>query len=301
MQVPRGRRELAEILKHSDGRPWRVKIMFDEPSTRTMESFLEACDALGAKWRVNTNVKQTSSIAKGESLEDTVLMSATYGYDVIIFRHDGREPNAMKRAADTMEAYKLPTSIISAGEGNIEHPTQMVLDLYTVWRIFGDRMEQGKLTYAFVGDIADSRTIHSNIIALRHFGGKVYAVSSHDNNLPEEILQYSNDLNMTKIEDWKPVAREVDVWYFTRLQRERKSGPPDADFERQYVERYGATDIFRSSISHDAIIMHPLPRGNEIPGRYPPLDDDRIIYDEQVYNGWITRMALLTMLAEART
>ncbi|MEK7576152.1 MAG: hypothetical protein AAB482_00490 [Patescibacteria group bacterium] len=299
-----GRRQLAETLKHSDGRPWRAKIMFDEPSTRTMESFLEACDTLGAKWRTNTNMKQTSSMAKGESLEDTVDMSALYGYDVLIFRHDGREKNAMRRAADTMEAYGHPTSIISAGEGNVEHPTQMVLDLYTVWREFGDEMEHGKLTYAFVGDIADSRTIHSDIIALRNFGGTVFTVSSRDNNLPKKILHYRGkspvQLSVTKMESWEEIASEVDVWYFTRLQHERKSAPPNPEFEKQYITAYGVNDHFLSEIRRSAIIMHPLPRGGEISGKYPSLADSRIVYRKQVYNGWICRMALLSLLREAR-
>lgn len=298
-----GRHELSGVLRR-DGVPLRAEIMFDEPSTRTMRSFREACDTLGAKWRTDTDMRVTSSVAKGESWEDTVDMAAAYGSDFLIIRHDGREPHAMKRAADTIEAYGHKASVISAGEGNIEHPTQMILDLYTAWRLFGDRMECGELTYAFVGDIADSRTIHSNIIALRKFGGRVYTVSSHDNDLPRKILRSckgsAEGLEVKKVESWEAIVDEVDVWYFTRLQRERKAAEPDQEFERRYVEAYGVNDRFLSKIAKGSIIMHPLPRGREIPGKYPPLDDERIVYRQQVFNGWIARMALLSLLREAR-
>lgn len=300
MKTPHGRRELGVVLKHSDGAPWRVKVMFDEPSTRTMDSFREACKALGADCTVTTNMKATSSRAKGESWEDTVLMSAIYGYNCLVIRHDGTEPHAMRRAADTLKAYGFEASVINAGEGNIEHPTQMVLDLYTMWAYRRERFEAGKLVCAFVGDLADSRTIHSNLLALRHFGGKAYLVSFPDNNVPDSILQETDGITVEKVECWDQIAGEVNFWYFTRLQKERRSVQPDADFERRYSECYGATERFWRAIHPDAFVMHPLPRGPEIPGKFPPLGEPRIVYHKQVYYGWMTRMALFSLLHEAR-
>ncbi|MDA1334782.1 MAG: hypothetical protein O2794_02060 [bacterium] len=302
MKSPLGKRQLGEVLKHDDSSPYRVKLHFDEPSTRTHDSFLEAVDFLGGKWRSNTHAEKTSSRAKGESYEDTILMALRYDYDICILRHEGSEPNVMRRAVETVEAYGYKTSIISAGEGNIEHPTQMLLDLYTIWERRRKVFESGGLVWAFVGDLPHSRTIKSDILALRHFGGRVYVVSFPDYNLPQDILDAVRlDLEVIKVDNWQEIAGEVDVWYFTRLQKERRKKKPDLKFEKEYVTRYGATLEFRKAIKSDTLITHPLPRGLEIPGRFPPLEDDRIIIDDQVYNGWMTRMAFLSLIAKARS
>jgi len=297
LKTSNGRRKLATELFREDNSPHIVKIAFWGPSSRTFDSFLEAVRRLGGEPRENMHMEIVSSVAKGETIEDVILMNLMYEYDALVIRHDGSEPNALRRAADTIEAYGKETPIVSAGEGNREHPTQMVLDLFTVWERRRPEFEEGKLTWAFVGDLSESRTIHSAIIALRNFGGCVYLVSFPENNVPDWVYQaVDGKFDIIKMESWEKIAPKVDVWYFTRLQKNLRTREVDPEYERLYVERYGANEEFLRAIDKNALILHPLPHGPEIPWVHAPLYDERVIYDDQMYNGLITRMALFTLI-----
>lgn len=296
----RTRRTLRSKLLNQDGSPCVVRLLFYEPSSRTANSFREAIVSMGGDARTDMFVKYTSSVAKGEGIADTMMLNGLYNTGGFVIRHDGSEPDALKRAADAVEAYGYKAFVINAGEGNKEHPTQMVIDLFTVWDHFGELMESGRLTYAFVGDIQDSRTIHSDIMALEQFGGTIFGVSFADNNVPQG---FNGSVPVHKVESWQEIADQVDVWYFTRLQKERKGDTHEVSPEREaeYVRRFGVNNAFLERIRPGAIIMHPLPRGAEIPWEYPALRDPRIVINEQVRNGYLSRMVLLEMLFNAQT
>lgn len=252
--------------------------LFFEPSTRTRMSFETAMKRLGGDV-INLGAVASSSIVKGETLHDTIRMVDGYS-DIIALRHPRQ--GAAQYASDCA---KVP--IANAGDGAGHHPTQTMLDLFTIKQAHG-KIEN--LNVVLVGDLRFGRTVHSLSYALVRFGCKLTLVSPESLRLPEEIV---NELKaqggeLTITEDLKPQLKDADVVYMTRIQKERF---PDEDeyFRVAGIYKLAANDL--ASVKNDMIVMHPLPRVDEI---NPDVDSTRhAAYFEQAFNGVVTRMALL--------
>lgn len=252
--------------------------LFFEPSTRTRMSFETAMKRLGGEV-VNLGAVASSSVVKGETLHDTIRMVDGYS-DVIALRHPLQ--GAAQYASDCANV-----PIANAGDGAGHHPTQTMLDLFTIKQAHG-RIEN--LNVVLVGDLRFGRTVHSLSYALVRFGCKLTLVSPESLGLPDEIISelkaQGGELEIT--DQLKPQLENADVVYMTRIQKERF---PDED---EYVRVAGiyklvANDL--SSVKKEMIVMHPLPRVDEI---NPDVDSTRhAAYFEQAFNGVVTRMALL--------
>jgi len=257
--------------------------LFYEPSTRTRLSFEAAMLRLGGSTMGTDNAREFSSTAKGETLEDTIRIVSGYA-DVIVLRHN--EEGAAKRAAGVSTV-----PIINAGDGPGQHPTQALLDLYTI------RQELGRIDgirVAMVGDLANGRTVRSLTYLLSKFKDiKVWFVAPPQVAMREDLKDHltENDVPWIETEDLDAVLPEVDVVYQTRIQKERFADP-DA-----YLALKGIYRIDNRSLGlmrKYAIVMHPLPRVDEIA---PEVDSDpRAAYFRQAHNGLHIRMALLNLL-----
>ena len=221
--------------------------LFYEPSTRTSSSFAAAMYRLGGKV-ISINDVNYSSVSKGENLEDTIQTMACYG-DCIVLR--SQNAGDAKRAAAVSSV-----PIINAGDGNGEHPTQTLLDLYTIQKHFGRR---DYLTVTFVGDIKNGRTVHSLERALGNC--KKYFVDTFDQKA------------------WP----KSDVYYLTRVQRERGS-----------TGSYAMTEEHLLTMPEHSIVMHPFPRNEEIPQWFD--SNPRAKYMEQMQNGLYVRMSILSKI-----
>jgi aspartate carbamoyltransferase catalytic subunit len=271
-------RKYAEALKDRI-----MASLFYEPSTRTRFSFESAMTRLGGRIITTENAKEFSSAAKGETIYDTIRVMNGY-VDIIILRHN--EPGAAKKAA---EVSRVP--VINAGDGAGQHPTQALLDLYTIKDTLG-RIDG--LSIAMVGDLKYGRTVRSLSYLLTKFDDiKICYVAPAVCRMDDDIKEYL-DRNQVKWEEkeyLENVLSDVDCVYMTRIQRERFHDPED------YKQAAGKFILTAAKIQHmkaDAIIMHPLPRVNEIP---PDVDQDpRSRYFEQAQNGLYIRMALLYLL-----
>ncbi|MBE8538848.1 aspartate carbamoyltransferase [Geoglobus acetivorans] len=264
LDVARGERKL-RIL---EGRI--LANLFFEPSTRTRMSFESAMKRLGGDV-INLGSLEASSFAKGESLADALRVVEQYA-DCIVLRHY-REGSA--RFAS--EICSIP--VINAGDGAGQHPTQTLLDLYTIKK----EARLDNLKIALVGDLKYSRTVHSLIKALALFNARIYLVSPDSLKLPEEILEMDIDFVES---DLKTAIEEVDVVYVTRIQKERF---PDEEEYRKVAGSYRITaEMLESS---DAIIMHPLPRVDEIAYDVDGLKN--AVYFRQAFYGVPVRMAIL--------
>ena len=280
-------KEMEKIVKQGGSDMLQRKIMatvFYEPSTRTRLSFESAMRKLGGEVITTENAREFSSAAKGETLEDTVRIVDSYA-DVIVLRH--YESGAAERAASVSSV-----PIINAGDGPGQHPTQSLLDLYTIEKEIDHLVG---FSIAMVGDLANGRTVRSLCYLLAKFNDvKIYFVAPEMVKMKKDIKDYLREHNVTFAEesDLKAVAPKVDVIYQTRIQKER-FGDRTEDYEKakgQYIIDKSILDIMRK----DAIIMHPLPRVDEI---RPEVDaDPRAAYFRQAQNGLYTRMALLKMV-----
>lgn len=257
--------------------------LFYEPSTRTRLSFEAAMLRLGGLTMGTDNAREFSSAAKGETLEDTIRIVSGYA-DVIVMRHN--EEGAARRAAAVSTV-----PIINAGDGPGQHPTQALLDLYTI-RDELNRIDGIKV--AMVGDLANGRTVRSLTYLLSKFKDiKLWFVAPPAVRMRDDLKAHLDEHNIpwVETEDLDAVLPEVDVVYQTRIQKER--------FES--VEAYNAVrGVYRIDqralglMRKYAIIMHPLPRIDEID---PEVDDDpRAAYFRQARNGLHIRMALLDKL-----
>jgi aspartate carbamoyltransferase len=253
--------------------------IFYEPSTRTRLSFETAIQNLGARLISTENAGQFSSAAKGETIEDSTRTINAYA-DGIVMRHP--EVGSVARAAAVSEA-----PVINAGDGPGEHPTQALLDMYSIW--------QGKggfdgLTIGMVGDLRNGRTIHSLLPLLSMYKVKLALMSPKSLALQQEYLSDLDKagINYEIINDWSAVLGEIDVLYMTRVQKERFEDLADYD---KVKDDFILTMQEVNQLKKDAIILHPLPRVNEIA---PDVDSDpRAYYFRQVENGLFMRMALL--------
>ncbi|KAJ8326116.1 Carbamoyl-phosphate synthase [Batrachochytrium dendrobatidis] len=253
---------------------------FWEPSTRTSCSFETAMTRLGGDV-VSIN-QITSSIAKGESISDTVRTLASYG-DVIVMRHP--EPGSVSYASKFS-----PVPIINAGDGIGEHPSQALLDIFTIREELGT---VNGLTITIVGDLKNGRTVHSLVRLLTHYHVKINYVSPESLKMPESIIA---DLNRYDIPQYETTSLEevlatTDVLYVTRIQKERFA---DLEEYKQVSSSYIITNKVMQSAKQHMIVMHPLPRVNEID---PEVDlDQRAAYFRQMRYGLFVRMALLALV-----
>ena len=268
--------------------------MFYEPSTRTNCSFQAAAYKLGCK--VIALTEKASSSEKGESLEDTIRTLQHYG-NAIVLRHPER--GSAERAASVSN---IP--IINGGDGNGEHPTQALIDIFTIYfellnrgiNIKTDKRDIVNVT--FVGDLKNSRTVHSLIQLLMHFP-KIHFVyvSPSELEMPAEIMSDVRQTNayeqykMCRLED---AIKKADVLYMTRIQQERFSSKEAYDSVMETAELYRLTPSMLENAKKTMIIMHPLPRLEEIPVEID--NDHRAVYFNQVENGLYMRMAILDLL-----
>jgi aspartate carbamoyltransferase catalytic subunit len=256
--------------------------LFYEPSTRTRLSFESAMLRLGGEVLTTENAKEFSSAVKGESLSDTIRIVAAY-CDCIVLRH--YETGA---ALEASKVSKVP--IINAGDGKGQHPSQSLLDLYTIYREFA-RLDNLKI--AMVGDLASGRTVRSLCYLLGKFTGNEIIFVSPDNlKMAEDIKDYLKRKGILFIEknDLNEVLPQVDVIYMTRIQKERISLKDYEKAKGKYVINQSNFDL----IDINSRILHPLPHVEEIE---LPLEieenDKRVAYFRQAENGLYIRMALL--------
>jgi aspartate carbamoyltransferase catalytic subunit len=260
-----------------------VATLFFEPSTRTRLSFETAALHLGARVMGFAD-PQVSSFSKGETLSDTIKMVDSYA-DFIVMRHfiEG----AARRAAEVAHH-----SVVNAGDGANQHPTQTLLDLYTIRKEFG-RLDH--LTIGMVGDLKYGRTVHSLAVALCHFTGvRLVFVSPQSLSMPSETkAQLEGKIAWSESVDLESVIGELDVLYATRIQKERF---PDEMEYKKVANSFVVDDALLAKSKETLRVMHPLPRVNEIA---PSVDaSDKALYFRQAANGVPVREAILALLSE---
>ncbi len=255
--------------------------LFFEPSTRTRLSFESAMRKMGGEVIGFTGTKFTS-IEKGENLIDTIRVVSGY-CDVIVMRHP-LEGSA--RLAS--EVSSVP--VINGGDGANQHPTQTFLDLFTISEYFGGFEN---LKVAFLGDLKYGRTVHSLAYALSMFGSKLYFVSPEILRFPDDLKEevQQNGSEIFEFNDVEDVETEIDVLYVTRIQKERFG---DIQEYRKVAGSYRVTPETVEKLGGKAIIMHPLPRVNEISPEVDKLEN--AIYFKQAHNGIFVRSALLGLV-----
>lgn len=281
---------MESVVRHGGVTDYRSRLMatlFYEPSTRTRFSFEAAMHRLGGQVITTENAREFSSVSKGETLEDTIRILNGYA-DIIVIRH--YEMGAAQRAASVSQV-----PVINAGDGAGQHPTQALLDLYTIEKEIG-RIDG--LRIAMVGDLAQGRTVRSLSYLLGKFDGvKIYFVAPDLLRMKDDILHYLSERHVEFEEEsnLEKVLPQVNVVYQTRVQKER-FGDRIADYENcrgLYVIDAAALALMR----HDAIVMHPLPRVGEI--SMDVDEDPRAAYFRQAQNGLFVRMALLKAVLDS--
>jgi aspartate carbamoyltransferase catalytic subunit len=288
MDIFRVAREMEQVVQHYGSNILSRRVMatlFYEPSTRTRLSFESAMCRLGGDVITTESAQEFSSASKGETLEDTIRIVGGYA-DVIVLRHF--ESGASKRAAAVS-----PVPIVSAGDGPGQHPTQALLDTYTIEREIG-RLDG--ISIAMVGDLANGRTVRSLCYLLTKFESpRIFFVSPDVVRMRQDIKDYLTRYNVSWEEssDLAAVASQVDVIYQTRIQRER-FGDRVQDYQAARGQFIIDGEIL-SRMAKNAIIMHPLPRVDEIVAEEVDADP-RAAYFRQAHNGLYVRMALLRMI-----
>lgn len=273
-----GERKYAKVL---DGKI--MASLFYESSTRTRFSFESAILRLGGSVITTENAREFSSASKGESLADSTKIINGYA-DIIVMRHN--EAGSAARAA---EVSNIP--IINAGDGAGQHPTQALLDMYTIVDAFP---KFDSLKVAMVGDLRYGRTVRSlSYLLTKYENVELIFVSPSVCKMEADIKEYldKNKVSWREENDLTQVAKEADCIYMTRVQKERFHSVDDYEAA---ASKYILTKEIVETMKKDAIIMHPLPRVDEIP---PEVDDDpRARYFQQALNGLYIRMALLYLL-----
>jgi aspartate carbamoyltransferase catalytic subunit len=256
--------------------------LFYEPSTRTRLSFETAMLRLGGGVISTENAKEFSSAIKGESIEDTARVIGGYA-DCIVLRH--HEEGSVKKAADVS---KIP--IINAGDGKGQHPTQALLDLYTIYKEIG---KMNEIKIAFVGDLSSGRTSRSLCYLFGKFKGiEVNFVSPDNLKMAEDIKEYlkKHGISFREENDLNKVLSEVDIVYMTRIQKERIS---QEDYEKARG-KFIINEDNLNLVKKTSRIMHPLPHVEEISlSLETEKNDERVAYFRQSENGLWIRMALL--------
>lgn len=281
-----------EMERKPDQRLLQGKLMaslFYEPSTRTRLSFESAMNRLGGAVISTENARQFSSKAKGESLEDSIRVISGY-CDVIVLRY--HKEGGAERA---QRFSKVP--VINAGDGKGQHPTQALLDMYTIRKAFGTL---SGLKIAMVGDLANGRTVRSlSYFLAKHFpDNEIVFVSPTQTKMGDDIKQYLNEhkVKWSENDNLRATAKIADVIYQTRVQRERFQDDAQSTYEEvvKESERFTINEEILALMKAKSIIMHPLPRVTEI--SFSVDKDPRAGYFEQAENGLYVRMALLKMI-----
>ena len=275
--------ELAgEFEKHPNRELLKGKVvatLFYEPSTRTRLSFETAANRLGARV-IGFSDAKASSVSKGETLKDTIMMVSNYA-DVIAMRH--HIEGAAQYASEVS-----PVPIINAGDGAHQHPSQCMLDLYTIYQTQGT-LEN--LTIYLVGDLKYGRTVHSLLMAMRHFNPTFHFIAPAELSMPNEYKLYCKEKGIRYEEHTSldgEVIADADIVYMTRVQKERFS-------DLMEYERVKNSCILRASMLANAKpnmkILHPLPRVNEID--YDVDETPHAYYIQQARNGLYAREAII--------
>ncbi len=258
-----------------------LSTLFYEPSTRTRLSFESAMARLGGRV-LGFSSSEGTSVQKGETLADTVRMVEAYS-DAIVLRHP--QEGAARLAAEFTEK-----PVINAGDGAGQHPTQTLLDLYTIWDEKGAFQGQN---VTLVGDLKYGRTVHSLTYALAELGAFLTFVSPPTLEMPREILEHVKErgLSFRVAHRLEEVIRDADVLYVTRIQKERF--PDEQEYESVAGSYRIDSDLLRDA-KRGLVIMHPLPRVTEIA---PEVDRTKhAVYFKQAFNGVPVRMALLDLI-----
>ncbi|MBR5020798.1 MAG: aspartate carbamoyltransferase [Oscillospiraceae bacterium] len=277
---------IANPVKYQDACNHKLlAALFFEPSTRTRLSFEAAMQRLGGSV-IGFSEAGSSSTAKGESLSDTVQTVGCYA-DIIVMRHP-------KEGAPVVAARRAGVPIINAGDGAHNHPTQTLTDLLTIWR--SKHTFEG-LTIGLCGDLKFGRTVHSLVAAMaRYTGIKFVFIAPEELKFPRYIIEEeleSRGIEYKEVTSMEEAMPELDVLYMTRVQKERFFN--EADYIR-LKDTYILTPDKLEPAKKDMIVMHPLPRVNEIAVSVD--DDPRAAYFPQAKNGMFIRMALILKMLE---
>ncbi|MCX6266302.1 MAG: aspartate carbamoyltransferase [Bacteroidetes bacterium] len=258
-----------------------VATLFFEPSTRTRLSFESAATRLGARV-IGFSDSSSSSVTKGETLRDTILTVSNY-CDIIVMRHP-------KEGSARFASEVAGVPVINAGDGANQHPTQTLLDLYSIRKTQGSL---DNLNVAFVGDLKYGRTVHSLVQALCNYNTTFHLISPLELKLPSSVKSSIKERNLeyTQSTDLQNIISSVDILYMTRIQKERFSDPLDYEkVKNAYVLRNNMLAGAKSNLK----ILHPLPRVNEIT---TDVDDNPMAYYfTQALNGVFVRQALLASI-----
>ena len=258
-----------------------VATLFFEPSTRTRLSFESAVNRLGGKV-IGFSEAANTSVSKGESLKDTILTVANYS-DLIVMRHP---VEGSARYASEVS----PVPIINAGDGANQHPTQTLLDLYSIRKTQGTLQD---LNIFLVGDLKYGRTVHSLLMAMSQFGATFTFVAPKELQMPAEYKMHLDEVGLKYTEqiDLTANLEKADIIYMTRVQKERFSDPVDYEkVKNVYVLRNKMLENTKSTMR----VLHPLPRVNEI---HTDVDSNpQAYYFPQALNGVFTRMAIMSLI-----
>ncbi len=255
-------------------------LLFFEPSTRTKLSFETAMKRLGGDV-IDLGSVESSSVTKGESLADTIRVIEGYA-DALVLRHP-------KQGSATMASEFVDVPLVNAGDGAGHHPTQTMLDLYTIRENAG----LDDLTIGIMGDLKYGRTVHSLAYALSKFEAQQHFISPDSLALPREVVYdlHQEGASIREHDGLEEILPSLDVLYVTRIQRERF---PDENEYQKVAGEYQIGPDSLAAASDDLTVMHPLPRVDEIA---PEVDEtDHAAYFEQAHNGVPVRMALLDLL-----
>lgn len=254
-----------------------LALLFFEPSTRTRISFETAMARLGGE-RISLDCVEASSIVKGESLADTIRVISGYA-DAIVLRHP-------KEGAARLAAEFATVPVINAGDGAGQHPSQTMLDLYTI----REHLPLRGIDIGLLGDLRYGRTVHSLAYALSLYDVRVHAIAPEGLKLPQNVIHELKEREM-EVHEWSDISKiigDLDVLYVTRIQRERF---PDAASYYSVASSYRVTPELLTGVKPHLIVLHPLPRVDEIDPRVDSLPYAR--YFEQARNAVPVRMALL--------
>jgi aspartate carbamoyltransferase catalytic subunit len=255
--------------------------LFFEPSTRTRLSFESAMNRLGGRVIGFADPSGTSQ-KKGESLADTIRMADSYS-DAIVVRHP--QEGAARLAAEFANA-----PVLNAGDGAGQHPTQCLLDLFTIKT---EKKKIEKNNIILLGDLKYGRTVHSLAYALSIYGAELTFVSPASLKMPKEVISECMELGVepTQTSSLEKAIKDADVLYATRIQKERF---PDAEEYNKVVGSYKINNELLNNAKESLIVMHPLPRVTEID---PEVDSTpHAVYFKQAFNGVPVRMALLSLV-----
>ena len=278
--------ELIELAQYFEKNPNHkildgkvVATLFFEPSTRTRLSFETAVNRLGGKV-IGFSDASTSSTSKGETLKDTIKMVSNY-VDLIVMRH-------FLEGAALYATEVTDTPVINAGDGANQHPSQTMLDLYSIYKTQGTLQN---LTITMVGDLKYGRTVHSLLMALRYFNPTFHFVACDELRMPAEYREFcdKNGIRYFEHKEFSPeVINQTDILYMTRVQRERFTDIMEYETVKNLYTLHNAMlDDSKPNLR----VLHPLPRVNEIDRDVD--DNPKAYYFEQAHNGLFARQAII--------